>query len=63
MTSNAEYMRKLRATDPSQRQRDRWWVKTRNAAMEQLAKEYPERFTQILEKLRHDDPGPWAPRT
>jgi hypothetical protein len=47
---------------PDQRQRDRWWVKTRSAALEQLAREYPERYTEILAKLRRDDPGPWGPR-
>jgi hypothetical protein len=57
--SRAEYMRNYRATRKIQRDRDRWWIRTRNAAMEQLAREHPERFTEILAELRREHP--WAP--
>jgi hypothetical protein len=57
-----EYMRKRRATLPDQRAKDKWWVNTRDAAIEQLAREYPERFAEILAKIRADNPGPWWER-
>lgn len=60
MTST-EYMREYRARTPARRERDRWWVRTRARALEQLAREYPERFGLILEKIRKDQPGPWMP--
>jgi hypothetical protein len=59
--SRAAYMREYRARTKSRRAKDRWWVSTRAAAMEQLAMEYPARFQEILAKIRTDNPGPWAP--
>ena len=54
-----DYMRGLRTREgPS---RDRWWNKTRGAALERLAKEYPERFAQLLAEERGNGPTPWDP--
>lgn len=58
--NNAENMRAYRARNPEQRKKDRWWVGTRNAALEQLAREYPERFAEILHKIRSES-NPWRP--
>lgn len=63
MTRNsAAYMRERRANSPVQRAKDRWWVGTRAAAMEQLAMEYPGRFATILAEIRENTPSPWEPK-
>jgi hypothetical protein len=54
-------MRDYRARTKGRRERDRWWSGTRAAALEQLALEYPERFAEILAKIRAGNPSPWAP--
>lgn len=54
-----DYMRDYRSkTGPG---RDRWWNKTRAAALECLAQEYPERFGQLLAEARKSGPTPWDP--
>ena len=54
-----EYMRALRArTGPA---KDRWWSRTRGAALELLAGEYPERFSELLAEERKSGPPPWDP--
>ena len=54
-----EYMRALRARmGPA---RDRWWNRTRHAALELLAAEYPERLRELLAEVRKDGPTPWDP--
>lgn len=58
--SRAEYMRNYRATRKVQRDRDRWWIRTRAAALEQLATEYPERLAEILAGIREHS-HPWKP--
>ena len=40
---------------------DRWWNKTRVAAMQRLAGEYPERFAELLAEVRRETPTPWDP--
>lgn len=54
-----ERMRQRRAGVPGARERDRWWVRTRYAALQQLCEEHPQRFAEILQEIRRDSPGPW----
>jgi hypothetical protein len=35
---------------------DRWWVRTRHATLERLAKEYPGRFLELLDEIREAEP-------
>ena len=52
-----DYMRDYRSkTGPG---RDRWWNKTRSAALERLAAEYPGRFNELLAELRREGETPW----
>ena len=54
-----EYMRDFRARrGPGH---DRWWNKTRSAALELLAEEYPARFRELLAEVRKGGPAPWDP--
>ena len=54
-----EYMRDLRARKGPAR--DRWWNRTRVAAMERLAAEYSGRFSELLAEERRAGPTPWDP--
>ena len=57
LAAKREYMRAFRArTGPA---RDRWWTRTRHAAMQRLAEEYPERFRELLAEVRKSEPTPW----
>jgi hypothetical protein len=40
---------------------DRWWNRTRGAALQRLAEEYPERFRELLAEERKSGPTPWDP--
>jgi hypothetical protein len=40
---------------------DRWFSRTRGAALERLAAEYPERFRELLAEVRESGPAPWDP--
>ena len=40
---------------------DRWWNKTRGNALELLAAEYPQRFAEILARVRAEGITPWEP--
>ena len=54
-----EYMRALRARmGPA---RDRWWNRTRHAALERLAGEYPERLAELIAEERAKVQTPWDP--
>jgi hypothetical protein len=46
-----DYMTSLRQK-PGGRTKDRWWNKTRNAALERLAQEYPARLLELLDEER-----------
>ena len=46
------YHANRRAGSKAARDADRIWNRTRSAALEQLAREHPERFTAILRELR-----------
>ena len=52
------YMRAFRKSRPDVRDRDRWWVRTRNRALERLATEYPQRLAELLAGERAEG-GPW----
>ena len=54
--ASTQYMRDYRAR-PGQRHKDRWWNSTRKRALEMLAREYPARFLEILDKVRADASG------
>jgi len=54
-----EYMRDFRARKGPAN--DRWWTRTRHAALERLAEEYPERFRELLAEVRKSGPTPWDP--
>jgi len=54
-----DYMRDFRSrTGPGN---DRWWVRTYNTALRDLAAEYPERFAELLAEVRESEPTPWDP--
>jgi hypothetical protein len=47
--------RSQRGLDP-----DKWWNKTHQLALRQLAREYPERFAEVLAEVRREQPStPW----
>ena len=54
-----EYMSELRVRKGPAR--DRWWARTRGAALERLASEYPERFRELLAETRASGATPWDP--
>jgi hypothetical protein len=57
LDANAKYMREYRAAHyGQQRTRLTWWRRTRQTALNQLAREYPERFGQLLEEARREHP-------
>lgn len=39
----------------------RWWNKTRSAALELLAAEYPDRFAELVSEQRTGRDNPWNP--
>lgn len=55
--ANAQYKRDIRTGDVGMRRKDRWWNNTRAAALALLAKEYPERFEEILAQVRAQPRG------
>lgn len=55
MDAQAEYMRTRRAGDPIARRQDKWWNHTRRTALDRLAREYPERFAEILAEVRREE--------
>jgi hypothetical protein len=59
--AGAAYVRAYRSASPARRAADRWWTRTRHAALERLAREYPERFQAILAEERTVTPNPWRP--
>jgi hypothetical protein len=50
--AKATYQRNYRATTPGARAADNYWTRTRKLALEQLAREYPGRFVEILHEIR-----------
>ena len=47
-----DYMRHRRQSRPEVRAQDIYWNATRRYALEQLATEFPTRFSQILDEIR-----------
>ena len=54
-----EYARTVRARQGPAR--DRWWNRTRSAALERLGAEYPGRLAELLAEERRNGPTPWDP--
>lgn len=57
--AGAERMRDYRKR-PGHQAKDRWWGRTRQAALEALAREYPERFAALLAAERAAGQSPYA---
>jgi hypothetical protein len=48
----AAYQRNRRSAQPAARSADGYWNRTRHMALERLAREYPQRFAEILAEIR-----------
>lgn len=61
--ASAAYMRNYRSLKPERWRADRWWNSTRIAALERLAREYPDRFQAIITEERSAQlpDSPWRP--
>jgi len=51
-TANAAVSARYRAVNPAARDKSRWLNATRGRALEQLAREYPRRFLELLDNER-----------
>ena len=59
--ANAVAQREYRDNRAGARERSRYWKRTKTAAWQRLADEFPDRFQEILDEVRTAEPPPQLP--